>query len=938
VTGIFQKHRSLFATAILWLTTCTLGLYAQSGTAPNVRMEQDLARAEAYLYSFKNDSALFVAQQLLAELKALEWLDSPFGLRVQLTEATALERGQQGDLAIAKLRRVIEQSAKQTLPDVSAKAHLALALLYEEVGLQASSREHLRRAQTYIDRHALDSIYPYFAVRMASWHRIYGDQDSALYYAREALRTAPLFRLELEEAIGHLLMNMLLPRDAVDARLQHSLAAVRLYRKLEDYTGCSYMYGAVASIYFQKGNTRLALAYNDSTLAFAHRAIAEGHKKHATIGGVYRFRSELYRKMGQPDSAFFYLNKGNQVELNLLREDNKAKIIEIDARLSNEKKQSEIDRQRLELVLKKRQLIYTWIIFALVCLLALGLFVSMHKQRQGKRKLTEQNILIQKQSEQLKTLDAAKTRFFANVSHELRTPLTLLLGPIGTLLKENRLTDTQTHLLQMARQSGKQLEQLITDILDLGKLEMGKMELDEKPTDLATFFRSHFAQFESLAESRKLDFSYHIDVPDATVANLDQAKCRQILNNLLANAFKFTPAGGRIEATLALNAGTLQLTVADNGPGIHPDDLPHLFDRYFQTTRPDKPAEGGTGIGLALCHEYAQLFGGKIEVESALGAGTLFRVLFPVERTGRANVAETVPGFQPLAHQELPAPAAVPLEPSDATKPTILVVEDNPDLQAYIRLILSEKYQVVTAANGQEALSMLRDEYSMMHAKQRAAKSSCAIHHAPFPNLILSDLMMPVMDGHQLLEKLKSDDATRHLPVIMLTARAEVQDKLKALRIGVDDYLHKPFDEEELLVRIENLLKNQAARRSTDETEAEVEAATPLLSQPDREWLEKFEGYVQQHYADDLLSVSGLASEFAMSESTLLRQLKRLTGLSPIQYLQEIRLDEARRLLESRRYDSIAQVASKVGYDDARSFSRSFRARFGKLPSEMMGE
>jgi YesN/AraC family two-component response regulator len=195
--------------------------------------------------------------------------------------------------------------------------------------------------------------------------------------------------------------------------------------------------------------------------------------------------------------------------------------------------------------------------------------------------------------------------------------------------------------------------------------------------------------------------------------------------------------------------------------------------------------------------------------------------------------------------------------------------------------------------------------------------------------------MMPVMDGYQLLEKLKNDDATRHIPVIMLTARAEAQDKLKALRIGVDDYLTKPFDEEELLARIENLLKNSAVRQTEVAAELKEETPLPTMSQADHEWLETFEAYVQKHFSSDILSVSTLARKFAMSESTLLRLLKRLTGLSPLQYLQEVRLNEARRLLENRRYDSIAQVASMVGYDDTRSFSRSFRQRFGKLPSEV---
>lgn len=585
--------------------------------------------------------------------------------------------------------------------------------------------------------------------------------------------------------------------------------------------------------------------------------------------------------------------------------------------------EAENQNRKLELSLKNTQLRYSLLVIFLILLLSGGVFVAYYKQRQGKRKLSEQNARIQQQSEQLKSLDAAKSRFFTNVSHELRTPLTLLLGPVRSLLKENHLTEKQAYLLQMADRSGKQLEQLVNEILDLRKLEMGKMGVEEKPTGLRTYFLTYFAQFESLAERKQVDYSMTISIDDETVANIDQEKCRQILFNLLSNAFKFTPAGGQIVVKVSVENGRLQLTVADTGPGIHPDDQPYLFDRFFQTTRPDKPAEGGTGIGLNLCQEYARLFGGSIEVESTLGQGSVFRVEFPVT-LAKTNAPITI---EPLAAQRgAPAHDEVSISPLTgasetprSTRPTILVVEDNHDLQDYIRSILSEKYHVVTAENGKAALDCLLS----------AAPAQC--------QLILSDLMMPVMDGYQLLEQLKSNDATRHIPAIMLTARAEANDRLKALRIGVDDYLTKPFDEEELLARIENLLKNQAARLEEISPEAGPEGAIPVMSQPDREWLEKFEAYVQQHFASDILTVASLASEFAMSKSTLLRQLRRLTGLSPVQYLQEVRLEEARRLLENRSCDSVAQVAIKVGYDDARSFTRSFRQRYGKLPSQLLG-
>lgn len=608
----------------------------------------------------------------------------------------------------------------------------------------------------------------------------------------------------------------------------------------------------------------------------------------------------------------------------------------------------------LELKQSKDRLRYTTAIGVLVLLLAAGLLFGYYRQHKSRRELAAQNALIQKQADQLQSLDLAKSRFFANVSHELRTPLTLLTSPVKTLLKDEQLTEKQIRLLHMAERAGQQLGQLVNDILDLRKLDMGKMTVNAEPTELRPYFQTCFAQFESLAEQKQIDYALALDLPDETIADLDREKCRQILFNLLSNAFKFTPAGGNIAAVVRLVEGALHISVADSGAGIHPDDLPHVFDRYFQSGRPDKPAEGGTGIGLALCREYAQLFGGTIRAESPPGRGAVLTVSFPVALYDHIPAAlqyDTVvgPDPAPTSAADISGGLASNGQTGDNEhhKPVLLLVEDNPDLREYVRFILQEKYHVVAAENGQAALKVVRDDWSDMSLPETHAPSLITpTTHAPslipypspliIPDLVLSDLMMPVMDGYQLLETLKSNDATRHIPFIMLTARAEVQDKLKALRIGVDDYLTKPFDEEELLARIDNLLKNQAARRAAAAMPVLEPAPVPIMSQPDRAWLEAFEAYVQKHYTSDLLSVASLAHAFAMSESTLLRQLKRLTGLSPLQYIQEVRLDEARRLLENRAYNSIAQVASKVGYDDARTFTRSFKQRFGKLPSEVM--
>ena len=698
-------------------------------------------------------------------------------------------------------------------------------------------------------------------------------------------------------------------RNDLDEARRYFEKTLRLSREKPDRWQEIYTLCFLSELEWKRGNPNAAKSCLEEA-----QSKAEELELHDLLSSVFRLKAQFAEEEGRYKEALHDTRQQNFHEKEFQERNAGFDLQNYYLQLEKDQLAGEAKNHELKLGQKNMQLRSSLVIMIMFLLLAAGLFIGLYNRRKGMRELARQNALIQEQSEQLKNLDAAKSRFFANVSHELRTPLTLILGPIHSLLKDTHLNEKQAKLLKMAGQSGKQLEELVAEILDLRKLEMGKMGLNFQPLPLASFFRNQFSQFESLAHRKQIDFSFDFRIEDGLAAHIDPAKCRQIVNNLLNNAFKFTPSGGWIQARLSLVENTLRLEVADSGPGIHPDDLPHVFDRFFQTSRPDTPAEGGTGIGLALCQEYARLFGGDIEVESAVGKGAVFRVWWPVELA--EDVQSSVFNFQFSVSRGENADVS-PVE-QDSSKPTILVVEDNPELQDYIRLILSEQYNVITAGNGQEALN------------RKLNTENC--------QLILSDLMMPVMDGFQLLEKLKADDATRHIPVIMLTARADARDKLKALRIGVDDYLIKPFDEEELLARIDNLLKNQENRQEELADDTEPGEAAPSLSFPDREWLESFEDYVRKNISSDILSVPQLADEFAMSESTLLRQLKRLTGLTPNQYIQEIRLDKARQLLEDRRYKSISRVAAEVGYTDAKSFSRSFRKRFGKLPSEVTGE
>lgn len=707
--------------------------------------------------------------------------------------------------------------------------------------------------------------------------------------------------------------------EEAEKRYQQVLALTKTrFEGRGDFWWELYILHRLARLEWERGDTAKANAYLDE----AYEKSVEFQLQDQTTINL-KMRIEMAEATDRYADALAYSRAlyAHQAKIDSISADFDAKRYY--TQLANERLEAEKSSQALELRLKNYQLITLLVIVALALILAAGLFFGFRKQSQRRRELHEQNNIIREQAEQLKNLDQAKTRFFANVSHELRTPLTLILGPIQTILQENQLTARQAKLLKMANKSGKRLQQLIGEILDLRKLELNKMDVTPQATSVATFFNRQLSQFESLAERNGVDFSIDIAVEEQVVADLDREKMRQIIANLLSNAFKFTPPGGQIKVAVALQEARLHFSVTDTGQGIHPDDLPHIFDRYFQTKRPEKPIEGGTGIGLAICQEYAHLFGGTITIESEINKGTTFALSFPVTLVKSTQPAALpdlkIPSFPPK--ERTATVEKTPSQHANQQRPKILVVEDNPDLSDYLQLLLSEKYEVVTAENGQRAWDYILPENG----------------NSPAPDfqLILSDLMMPVMDGFQLLEKLKATDATRHIPVVMLTARADARDKLKALRIGVDDYLVKPFQEEELKVRIANLLQNQANRLAALPPEKAPSSSTCLLSQSEQEWLARFETYVQQNFGSDILSVPFLAHEFAMSESTLYRQLKRLTGLSPGQYLKEVRLDQARQLLENRTYDSVERVANAVGYGDYRAFSRSFKQRFGRLPSSL---
>jgi len=527
-------------------------------------------------------------------------------------------------------------------------------------------------------------------------------------------------------------------------------------------------------------------------------------------------------------------------------------------------------------------------------------------------------------------LDAIKSRFFANISHEFRTPLTLILAPLKKAQEEAPASEAEQYFessdaeislparhLGMMRRNAERLGQLIDQLLDLSKLESGNMKLHVAKGDIVSFLRAMVFSFESLAERRQIHFQ--TEFPErGEEAYFDRDKLEKILINLLSNAFKYTPERGRVAVKTSLENGRLKIRVEDSGPGISKDDLDKIFERFY---RVEGTEDQGTGIGLSLVKELVELHRGQISVDSAKGRGTVFKISLPL---AREYFSEGEIIGEQTRNTPLPAPPLF-FEPgfsetspsengnSPAGQPLLLVVEDNPDLRRYIAERMQAHYRVIVAENGLRGFEMAL-EYT--------------------PDLVFSDVMMPEMDGFQLCEKLKTDERTSHIPVILLTAKAGQQHKLEGLETGADAYLTKPFDEAELLLRARKLIEQRSQLREKFAAQPALKPTSVTLPSTDQRFLDKVAAAIEENIGNEFFSVEDLAAAVHFSRSQLHRKLKALTGKSPTDLIREFRLCRAKDLLEQKA-GNVSEIALEVGYSSLSYFTRSFKAAFGVPPSEV---
>ena len=545
------------------------------------------------------------------------------------------------------------------------------------------------------------------------------------------------------------------------------------------------------------------------------------------------------------------------------------------------------------------------------------------------QQIEEDKAVIEQQAEDLKQLDKWKSRFFSNVTHELRTPLTLIIGPLKHLLiAENLDTPKARKTLAAIAQNGDQLKELVEEILDLNRLDANKLKLNKEPVRLRNVIEKWVTNFEPEAENRNIDFKLEYNASTNLYLNIDTQKLERIVINLLSNAFKFTRNGDSISLSVSEETDQIKIEVKDTGLGIHEEDLANIFQRFYQSKYTNRSSQGGLGIGLSLCDELAQLMEGKISVTSKLGFGSTFSLVFPKEK---------VEGVMSFGNEEAyRKPVKIKKRKTiigDKKRKNILLVEDNVQMQNFVLNILEPIANIQIANNGKEALQIL-------HYKGTDVQ------------LIITDVMMPEMDGFTLLEVLKMEKRWQMTPIVMLTARADIQDKISALRIGVDDYIVKPFESDELVARVQNLLTKIDLRKEPIEGEQEEVLSKNTQKEPkaeyqienefeevesaDIKWLKKVEQIAIENITSSNFNVTQFAYEVHLGERQLSRKLKKLTGMTPGNYLKEIRLQTARHLLENKAYSTVSEVAHHVGFSTPEYFSRIFKERFGKLPTEYL--
>ncbi|QHV95313.1 hybrid sensor histidine kinase/response regulator transcription factor [Spirosoma endbachense] len=729
--------------------------------------------------------------------------------------------------------------------------------------------------------------------------------------------------------------------------------ALQLGNQLNDKDDIMGILLALGDIRLKTSRAAESFAYFDKVYVLASES--KDNEKRLI---VYKGLETANAQTGNFAKAYQFLSKWVALNDSVFGVENAKKIARIQAEYQSEKKQAEI-----ELLKKDQQVSRLWrnsIGTGLLALLLIaGLVVSRQRLKihsdqvlldQSKlvaeknsqleiqtHLLENQAVTLTEQAHQLQELDAVKSRFFTNITHEFRTPLTLIMGTLSAKMYElTTRPETTLHKNEatVMQRNAQRLLRLINQLLDLAKLESGRLDLQTQTGDLRPLLNVVSALFSSLASQRHIRLSVHLS-PFPLPVSHDPDQLEKVMTNLLSNAFKFTPDGGEI----TLSGGPVQvheqdfveLTVDDSGIGVAPDQATQVFERFYQGTAPQQDRQPGTGVGLSLVKEIVELHGGTIRIDPKSTPGARIVVCLPMATL-------TTPASELAATESTPNPVvldtsfevddSLPIAESEATAlqisspdqttmsqlPLLLIVDDNDDIRQFIREQMKRTYRVLERENGQLGLLAAQEN---------------------LPDLIISDWMMPDMDGIEFCQRIKTDERTNHIPFILLTALATQDKRLTGLETGADDYLTKPFDARELLLRTQNLIASRQMLHDRFSREIRVQPQDITVTSADEKFLTRIIRIVEENMSNPEFNVEQFGREVGLSRMQLHRKLLSLTGQSSGDFIRLMRLKRAGQLLEGRA-GNVSEIAYGVGFNSLSYFTKCFREQFGVLPSDYL--
>lgn len=921
----------LLTLLVLYFVHCSAPLTGQSVSLDKILHEKnDSIKCELLLessdyYKYHNvDTLLLIADELYhsaEKLKSIRFLESAYNLK-----SLALKFKGQFQAAIEYAQKALELNNQRKDNIARAKILLNYAdLMRQQKQFDVSKRYHHEGIQ-HSKSERDSSLLARFYINTALMFSDLGSLDSAIYYYTQGILITD--KLPDLKNIG------------ITARLNMSNLAFQQgkYNEMIGLAMQVYEYAESNNDpdHLSLGATNVALGYlklknYEKALEYIHHAeeAARKYKSPHNLLLALGNASDIYAEKGDFLSAYnkalAYIGLKDSLRTALYDQN----LMEITTKYELKEKQNLLNQHQLTIQKQSsRQRMTLWISGLLILTLIL-IFFYLKSRQELQRKTAEveaekAQLLAQIQHaevERMQQLEDLRSNFFANISHEFRTPLTLILNPVDKLINTIRNTEQQQHL-HLIRGNASRLLELVNQLLELSKLEGGKESLKIGKYDLKQFCLGVAGMFESIGHQKGIPFT--IDVPkDELMGYFDRDKLYKILTNLLSNAFKFTSSGDTIQFTLTNSSPyAVCISVRDTGIGISKENQSKLFERFMSFAGSD--IQKSSGIGLSLVKELVQLHKGTIEVESEVDRGSVFTVHIPIgkdhyvseitnEKTDESIVEDEFI-YGTLNTDNIPkTKKAGSIDLFNESKPLLLIAEDNPDVRFLIADACKPHFKVITAENGISALEMATEK---------------------IPDIIITDVMMPGMDGMDLCKELRGHDLTSHIPIIMLTARGDQQAKLTGLKTGADAYLTKPFDDEELIVRLQSLLTQR--RKLQEHYKKVLHAFAPAdvsVTSMDDAFLHNLKNKIENSIHKENYGVSELATAMALSRSQLHRKVTGLLGLAPNEIIRNMRLEKA-RLLIRKQSGSIAEIAYQCGFSSPAYFAKCYKEYFGHTAGE----